>query len=196
MELLPLHKKLCSLQSTLTALFEIHTCRALTVFSITASAVCRGLGWFFFWQSLSCPFHCTFTLTLPAAIIVAALSKYLGRAWRNQTSELCTRLLAIPLFLSAIIWVLWFPSVLSGVLYLFWAEQGAPLRLWSQPRWNGWHNGRPFFPPSTPRCISWYCLSSCCLSLLYSKLLHWEIPPVKDVLTVHCWQLSVCGFQS
>ena len=90
MGFLSLHKKLCSLKSTLTALFEIHTCgrmcRALTLFS---QSLLLQLTEGYFWQSLSCPFPCT--LALAAAVIVPALSKYLGRAWRNQTSEPCTQ---------------------------------------------------------------------------------------------------------
>lgn len=73
----------------------IHTCgsmcRALTLFS---QSLLLQLTEGYFWQSLSCPFACTLSLT--AAVIVPALSNYLGRAWRNQTPELYTQVACNP----------------------------------------------------------------------------------------------------
>lgn len=109
MGFLPLHKKLCSLKS-LTALFETCglVCSALALFS---QSLVLQLVEGYFWQSLSCPFPCT--LPLAAAAIVPAVSEYLGRAWRNLISELCTQITCHSSLISAITQALWFPLLYS-----------------------------------------------------------------------------------
>lgn len=156
MGFLPLHRKLCSLKSTLTALFKIHTCgrmcSALTLFS---QSLLLQLTEGYFWQSLSCPFPCT--LALAAAVIAPALSKYLGRAWRNPTSEPCTQvasnssLFKCNYLSSAVSSALL--SVLSGVEYLFCAEQG-PLRGPDPSQTEMADIMVNCFPPSIPSCVS------------------------------------------
>lgn len=196
MGFLPLHRKLCSLQSTLTALFEIRTCgrtcRALTLFY---QSLLLQFAEGYFWQSLSCPFHCTLALT--AAVIVAALSEYLGRVWRNQTSELCTQVSCNSSLFKC--------NYLSFVVFPLCCQEWCIYSVQSKaPLWGSDPSQDEMadimvdcFPPSTPSCISWYCLSSCCLSLLHSKLLHWKTSSIKNVsyctlFTVICpWILDL-----
>lgn len=60
----------CSVWDLYTGLYV----RALTLFSQSLLQLREG----YFWQSLSCPFPCTLVLAAIAAVIVLALSKYLG----------------------------------------------------------------------------------------------------------------------
>lgn len=166
----PPPQKLCSLKSTLTALFEIQTCgrtcRALTLFS---QSLLLQLMEGYFWQSPSCPFPCT--LALIAAVIVPALSKYLGSAWRNQTSEPCTQVACnSPPFKC---------NYPSSVVFLCFALCCQEWRVYSVQSKAPLRGSEPSqtemadivvdsLPPSTPRCVSWCCLSSRCLYCLAS----------------------------
>lgn len=117
----------CSVWDSYTGLYV----RAPTLFSQSLLLQLRD-G--YFWQALSCPFPCTLALT--AAVIVPALSKFLGRVWRNQTSELCTQVAC-----NCSLFKCNYPGSVFSPRFALWAvgfmplscrEQGAPLRL----RWK------------------------------------------------------------
>lgn len=169
-------------------------CSALALFS---QSLLLQLMEGYFWQSLSCPFPSTLALT--AAVIVSALSKYLGRVWRNQTSEPCTQVACNSSlfkcnYLSSVVF-LCFALWCCQEWCIYWVQSKVPL--WgsdsSQPEMADIMVD--CFPPSIPSCISWCFLSSCCLSLLYSKLLYWETSSFKKhYCTIHCSLLSDHGF--
>lgn len=129
----------CSVWDSYTGLYV----RALALFS---QSLFLQLREGYFWQSLSCPFPCT--LALAAAVIVPALSKHLGRVWRNQTSELCTQVACNcsllkcnypgPVF--SLCFALW--SVRSHVFILLGARCSPEVQM------------EGCFPPSTPSCRS------------------------------------------
>lgn len=176
----PLHEKLCSLKSTLTALFGTHTLGCMLepwLFSQSLLQLREG----YFWQSLSYPFPCTLALT--AVLIVPALSKYLGRVWRKQISELWTRVAC-----NCSLFKCNYPGSVFSLHFALWAVRNHVFILLgascpSEVQMEG------CFPPSTPSCRSWCCLSSCCLSLIFTKRLHWENSSFKGTVvlyTAHC----------
>lgn len=156
----PLHEKLCSLKSTLTALFGTHTLGCMLepwLFSQSLLQLREG----YFWQSLSCPFPCTLALT--AVLIVPDLSKYLGRVWRKQISELWTRVAC-----NCSLFKCNYPGSVFSLHFALWAVRNHVFILLgascpSEVQMEG------CFPPSTPSCRSWCCLCSCCLSLIYQE---------------------------
>lgn len=171
--------------------FEVHThcsvwdsdtrlyVRALTLFS---QSLLLQLREGYFWQSLSCPFPCALALT--AAVIVPALPKYLGRVWRNQTSELCTQVAC-----KCSLFKCNHPGSVFSLPFAHWAVRNHVLillgaRCPSEAQMEG------CFPPSTPSCRSCCCLPSCCLSLIYTELLYWKNLPFKRAVvlyTAHCY---------
>lgn len=80
-----------ALQSEVTHYSELQTCGLMcSAPALFSQSLVLQLVEGYFWQSLSCPFPCTFPLA--AAVIVPAVSEYLGRAQRNLISELCTQI--------------------------------------------------------------------------------------------------------
>lgn len=164
-----------------------------SVFSITASAAYGGLFLAVPFLPLSlhsrshCSCNCSCSLEVPGESMEESdlWTVHPGclqfPSFQVQLPEFC----GFPLFC----------SLLSRVVRLFCAEQGTPPRLWTQPNWNGWHNGRqsPSFHSSLRKLMS----SVFMLSLLSSRLLYWETSSFKKLsyytlFTVVCpWIFSL-----
>lgn len=150
----------------------------------------------YFWQSLSCPFPCTFPLA--AAVIVPAVSEYLGRAQRNLISELCTQITCY----SSLSKLNYPSSVVSSALLSVWSSSSVySVQSRSKtPLWGSLTSHTEMADmiagtfTSTPSCINWWSLFVLSLPIAQHTALLGDLVFLNNCCTIHCSLLPDCGF--